>query len=102
VIFRAHAQSWWFYCSDHDIPYEKWWVTDPDSIPDWVERGCFAFVKWTYNRWHAVYIGAGHGRNAQYWAHNDDYHLGLVRNLLTSSSTDHMEFYKPLTISIKE
>lgn len=73
-------------------------MTDPDDIPDWVQRGCFAIVQWTTNRWHAVYIGAGTGSYTQYWAHSEDARMRLAINLF-GLNTDHVEFYGPDTVS---
>jgi hypothetical protein len=101
VVFRAYAQSWWFYCSNQDIPDQAVSVTNPDDIPWWVFLPTFAFVQWRSNgQWHAVYIGEGAQRNARYWAHNTDRRSSPITNLF-NSDTHHVEFYGPIPICIK-
>lgn len=99
----AGWQSWWFWDNIGDWPDDEVNVTNLSDVPDWVGPGVFFFAHLIDpDGWHAMFIGAGQGPNARYWAHTTDRHDYPISNMFYWSRFDWAEFYgsgeSPVTI----
>ena len=103
VIPSALNQSWWFYYNYGDWPDQVLDAHSVSDIPSWAGPGTFVCQKKTTGQWHNVFIGAGQGQNARYWAHTTDRHGDAYVTWLFGSGVDHVEFYgsgeSPVNIS---
>jgi len=104
VISNARAQCEWFYCSDSNYVYQAVGVRDSNQIPDFVQKGCFAFrARWDslqqQCKWHAVFVGSGSGQGARFYAHTTERCGATVKGLFRESGFDHVEFYRARVFS---
>jgi hypothetical protein len=90
----AGWQSWWFYDNTWDWPDYIVNVTSLYDVPDWVGPGVFFFARLINpDGWHAMFIDAGQGPNARYWALTNDRHDYPIANIFNWSRFCWAEFY---------